>query len=105
MYEHHFKNIMKRENINWKILTNDLRPLMDIRFEVSEPQEKLFNEEYSLNKPINMEALCEDTQFKNVIVRNLNFMLLRLRWQKGALDDLKQLINEVEIEIKQLNIE
>jgi len=103
MYERHFKNIENRENKNWKILTDDLRPLMDVHLEVSEPQDKDFNEEYALNKPIDMEALSENMQFKNVIVRNMNFMLLRLRWQKDTLEELEDLINEVELEIQHLN--
>ena len=103
MYERHFKNIENRENKNWKILTDDLRPLMDVHLEVSEPQDKVFNEEYALNKPIDMEALSENMQFKNVIVRNMNFMLLRLRWQKDTLEELEDLINEVELEIQHLN--
>ena len=103
MYERHFKNIENRENKNWKILTDDLRPLMDVHLEVSEPQDKNFNEEYALNKPINMETLSENMQFKNVIVRNMNFMLLRLRWQKETLEELDGLIKEVEIEIQYLN--
>jgi len=103
MYERHFKNIENRENKNWKILTDDLRPLMDVHLEVSEPQDKDFNEEYALNKPIDMDALSENMQFKNVIVRNMNFMLLRLRWQKDTLEELEDLINEVELEIQHLN--
>ena len=103
MYERHFKNIATRENKNWKILTDDLRPLMDVHLEVSEPQDKDFNEEYALNKPIDMEVLSENMQFKNVIVRNMNFMLLRLLWQKETLEELKGLIKEVELEIQYLN--
>ena len=103
MYERHFKNIANRENKNWKILTDDLRPLMDIHLEVSEPQDKDFNEEYALNTPIDMEVLSENMQFKNVIVRNMNFMLLRLLWQKETLEELKGLIKEVELEIQYLN--
>ena len=66
----------------------------------SAPQVKLFNEVYELNKPIDMEALSENKQFKNVIVRNMNFMLLRLRWQTETLIELQDLIQEVELEIQ-----
>ena len=103
MYERDFKNISNREKTNWQILTDDLRPLMDIYLEVSEPQDKLFNEVYELNKPIDMKALSENKQFKNVIVRNMNFMLLRLRWQTETLIELEELIQEVELEIQYLN--
>jgi hypothetical protein len=103
MYERHFKNIENREKINWEILTNDLRPLMDIYLEVSKPQKKDFNEVYELNKPIDMETLSENKQFKNVIVRNMNFMLLRLRWQTETIIELEDLIQEVELEIQYLN--
>jgi len=103
MYERDFKNISNRERTNWQILTDDLRPLMDIYLEVSKPQDKLFNEVYELNKPIDMEALSENKQFKNVIVRNMNFMLLRLRWQTETLIELQDLIQEVELEIQYLN--
>ena len=103
MYERHFNNIANREKTNWKILTDDLRPLMDVNLEVSEPQGKDFNEEYALNKPIDMEALSKNMQFKNVIVRNMNFMLLRLRWQKDTLEELEGLIKDVELEIQYLN--
>ena len=103
MYERDFKNISNRERTNWQILTDDLRPLMDIYLEVSKPQDKLFNEVYELNKPIDMEALSENKQFKNVIVRNMNFMLLRLRWQTETLIELQGLIQEVELEIQYLN--
>ena len=103
MYERDFKNISNRERTNWQILTDDLRPLMDIYLEVSEPQDKLFNEVYELNKPIDMKALSENKQFKNVIVRNMNFMLLRLRWQTETLIELQDLIQEVELEIQYLN--
>ena len=103
MYERHFKNIANREETNWEILTDDLRPLMDLHLEVSEPQKNIFNEEYALNQPINMEALSENIQFKNVIVRNLNFMLLRFRWQNETLKELENLIAEVELEISNLN--
>lgn len=51
-----------------------------------------------------MDALSENKQFKNVIVRLQNYMLLRLRWQNEALKDLEKLIKEVEIEINKLNI-
>jgi hypothetical protein len=103
MYEHDFKNIANRERTNWEILTNDLRPLMDIHLEVSQPQHNDFKEVYELNKPINMEALSENKQFKNVIVRNMNFMLLRLRWQTETITELEDLIQEVEREIQYLN--
>ena len=103
MYERDFKNISNRERTNWQILTDDLRPLMDIYLEVSEPQDKLFNEVYELNKPIDMKALSENKQFKNVIVRNMNFMLLRLHWQTETLIELEELIQEVELEIQYLN--
>jgi hypothetical protein len=50
-----------------------------------------------------MKALSENKQFKNVIVRNMNFMLLRLRWQTETLIELEELIQEVELEIQYLN--
>ena len=76
---------------------------MDVHLEVSKPQERGFNEEYALNKPIDMVVLSENMQFKNVIVRNMNFMLLRLRGQEETLEELDGLIKEVELEIQYLN--
>ncbi len=100
IYERDFENITRREVANEILLENDLRPLMDIYLDVSEPiLLQVFGNEYSLNKPINIDALSKNIQFKNVLVRIQNYMLMRLSWQNITLAKLEELIEEVQIEI------
>ncbi|WP_242082305.1 hypothetical protein [Aestuariivivens sediminis] len=46
-----------------------------------------------------MESLREDAEFRNVLLRLQNWLLLRLKWQKETLASLEQLIMDVQIEI------
>jgi hypothetical protein len=100
IYERHFKNISRREASNLEIVQTDLRPFMKLNFESTEAKLVRFDIKYSLNSPTDLEELRKNNQFRNVIIRLQNYMLLRLSWQKETMDELESLINEVEIEIK-----
>ncbi len=52
-----------------------------------------------MNMPKDMESLREDAEFRNVLLRLQNWLLLRLKWQKETLASLEQLIMDVQIEI------
>ena len=104
MFERHFKNIQARESINWKIVDDELIPLMYDRFISSTTIDKdaaYANE--NMNTPINIESLREDQKFRNAIVRLQDWLLMRLNWQGEALSTLKPLIKDVEHEIDRLS--
>ena len=104
MYERHLKNIVTRENRNWKIVDEELIPLMNERF-ISSPtidKSASFAVE-AINTPKNIKSLREDSTFKNAIVRLQNWFLVRLKWQKEARTSLEQLILDVQGEIDKLN--
>ncbi len=56
-----------------------------------------------MNMPKDMESLREDAEFRNVLLRLQNWLLLRLKWQKETLASLEQLIMDVQIEIDKLS--
>ena len=102
IYELDFHNIKYRDEINWDLITDDLRPLLDVSLKSS----KMVSTEFTygaildLNTPIDMKVLSKDEQFKNVIVRIQNFLLIRLMHQQKTNTSLKELIAEIDIEIK-----
>ena len=102
MYELDFHNIKYRDEINWDLITNDLRPLLDVSLKSS----KMVSTEFKygaildLNTPIDMKILSKDEQFKNVIVRIQNFLLIRLMHQQKTRASLEKLIADIDTEIK-----
>ncbi len=99
MYERHFKNISNRENKNWQIVLNNLRPIMDPLFESTEIQQSFYGWEYALNNPLNYDALTTNVHFRNIIIRLQNYLMIRSHWQRDTLKELENLISELEIEI------
>ena len=104
MYERHLRNIITRENRNWDMVDEELMPLMMEHF-VSTPtaDENLSFSVEAINTPLDLGALRQDPKFRNVIVRLQGFLLMRLRWQKEALDTLELLILDVQKEIERLS--
>jgi hypothetical protein len=102
MYELDFHNIKYRDEINWDLITDDLRPLLDVSLRSS----KMVSPDFTygaildLNSPIDMKILSKNEQFKNVIVRIQNFLLIRLFQQQKTRTSLEKLIADIDIEIK-----
>jgi len=104
MYERLLKNIQTREANNWEIVNEELLPLMNQHF-VSSPtiDSSISFSVEAINKPKDIESLREDAEFRNVLLRLQNWLLLRLKWQKETLASLEQLIIDVQIEIDKLS--
>jgi len=104
MYERLLKNIQTREANNWEIVNEELLPLMNQHF-VSSPtiDSSISFSVEAINKPKDIESLREDAEFRNVLLRLQNWLLLRLKWQKETLASLEQLILDVQIEIDKLS--
>jgi len=104
MYERLLKNIQTREANNWEIVNKELLPLMNQHF-VSSPtiDSTISFSVEAINMPKDIESLREDAEFRNVLLRLQNWLILRLKWQKETLATLEQLIMDVQIEIDKLS--
>ncbi len=104
MYERLLKNIQTREANNWEIVNEELLPLMNQHF-VSSPtiNSNISFSVEAINMPKDIESLRENAEFRNVLLRLQNWLLLRLKWQKETLASLEQLIMDVQSEIDKLS--
>lgn len=104
MFERHLKNIVMRENLNRQMVNDDLMPLVYVHFLSSPTADKTLSYAIEvINTPKNLESLSQDPEFKNVIIRLQGFLLMRINWQKEALQSVTQLIQDVENEIDHLS--
>ncbi|WP_411768152.1 DUF6090 family protein [Winogradskyella sp. A3E31] len=105
MYERHFKNITIRESLNWALLNDKLFPLMEVDFKSSKAiiNDDEMGIELGLNEPLDMNALSQNQQFKNVVLRIHNWLKLRYKWQNQTIIELEALIYDVDAEIKRLS--
>ena len=104
MFERHLKNIITREDRNWKIVDEELLPYMNQRF-ISTPtiDKSASYANDNLNMPKHIESLRDDSTFRNLIIRLQGWLLVRLNWQDEAYSVLEQLIKDVEHEIDRLS--
>lgn len=107
MYENDFKNIEVREQMDRYIKEEVLANFMQSHFKpafityVTEANDtiKYFN---PMAEPIDLEALRKNLQFKNIILRSKEKLLIRLRRLDQTLKNLKILIDDVQNEIDRL---
>ena len=104
MYEKQFSNIITRETRNWKLVDEELQPLLDKYLKASSPIETRITYNSIINTPKDIQSLRENEAFKNVIVRLQNWLLLRLNWQKKTLTSLELLNNDVQKEKDRFSI-
>lgn len=104
MFERHLKNIITREDRNWKIVDEELLPYMNQQF-ISTPtiDKSASYANDNLNMPKHIESLRDDSIFRNLIIRLQGWLLVRLNWQDEAYSVLEQLIIDVQTEIDKLS--
>ena len=111
-YEHRLHNIYVRENLEYEIITNRLKPILQetlIPTSVSSKLHppafyKMFGNKTVLNYPKDPLTLKEDSRFINTLTELQEITLARKARLELTMRELKVLIQEVAAEIERLKI-
>jgi hypothetical protein len=101
MYERHFFNIHFRNNKQWEMLDQHLKPFMNKNFMQTEPM--LSASFVFLNKAVDYPQLCQNIEFQNMYLNLKSWCILRFRWISETESELDLLIEEVKSEINRLS--
>jgi hypothetical protein len=103
MYERDFQNIFSRESMSWQIVVDNLRPIYERLLTVGSTMEFDFFSPYTENTPKDMELFYQDEAFQVVVARMRAVTGVRTWWLAMTLDDLEELIEDIDLEIKKLS--
>ena len=103
MYELEFVNVHQREKFFYESYLPTYNKEFYKNFKVSATKHSwLQDQTLNINTPRNIKALKNNEDFKNAFVEMYNSRLVRLQWLGQTLPRLKKLIDDINLEIKNI---
>lgn len=100
MYEKDFANVHRRETMLYTEFFPNYKRELRKNFKTSPVMDQWLDEvTLEINTPINLKDLKQNESYKNALVELHNFRVLRIKWLKESIVDLKNLIKDIDKEI------